>query len=326
MSSADPRPTPITSLQYISQPGSTPPHLPQSAGRQHPVPEGRKSYVATLLFALFLGIFGVDRFYLGKTRSALFKLFTLGGLGYWVIIDVLITLFGGQRDTWGLRLQGYDRYSKLVWKVIGIFFASMFALGALFSLIYASFDSNGLTTIGWVAIAVLCAAGAVLGLVYFLRRRSQSRRALKTRIAHHESTDTQSHIEKFASLRNQYVLLAAIGDETAAGIVRQLDSLLKNIEELFGRLQRISGRREISRAKKAYAEKLSKLAIILDQDHLLDMLSNPHLWDDAEQHVRAGRRAIMVVDSQLIDNIRQVNAGRKLVLHKELDQALKPAK
>lgn len=55
-------------------------------------------------------MFGADRFYLGKTRSATWKLLTLGGFGYWWLIDLVLTLFGRQRDQWGLRLEGYDRH------------------------------------------------------------------------------------------------------------------------------------------------------------------------------------------------------------------------
>ena len=47
---------------------------------------------------------GADRFYIGKTRTALLKVFTFGGLGYWWLIDIFITLFGGQREQLLLRL------------------------------------------------------------------------------------------------------------------------------------------------------------------------------------------------------------------------------
>ncbi|PYI69605.1 hypothetical protein CVV68_00375 [Arthrobacter livingstonensis] len=75
--------------------------------------EGNKSFLATWLLALFLGCFGVDRFYLGKVGTGLLKLFTFGGFGVWVLVDLIITLAGKQTDKAGRPLAGYSK-NKLV--------------------------------------------------------------------------------------------------------------------------------------------------------------------------------------------------------------------
>ena len=47
----------------------------------------RKDPTTALLFSLFLGMAGVDRFFIGDTGKGVGKLLTLGGVGIWAMID-----------------------------------------------------------------------------------------------------------------------------------------------------------------------------------------------------------------------------------------------
>ena len=88
---------------------------PGFGGPQAPL----KSFVATWLFAMLLGVLGVDRFYLGKVGTGIAKLLTFGGLGIWALVDLIITLVGKQTDKLGRPLEGYDRHKKLAWIITG---------------------------------------------------------------------------------------------------------------------------------------------------------------------------------------------------------------
>ena len=65
---------------------------------------GRKR-VVTAVLCLLLGVFGVHRFYVGKTLSGIAQLVTVGGLGIWMLADLLLILFGEFVDADGKTLK-----------------------------------------------------------------------------------------------------------------------------------------------------------------------------------------------------------------------------
>jgi len=58
-----------------------------------------------LLLSFFLGVIGVDRFYLGYTGLGIVKLITLGGCGIWGLIDLIRIAMNSLPDAQGNPLQ-----------------------------------------------------------------------------------------------------------------------------------------------------------------------------------------------------------------------------
>jgi TM2 domain-containing membrane protein YozV len=63
-----------------------------------------KSRLAALLLCAFVGVFGAHRFYVGKIGTGVLMLVTLGGLGIWSLVDLILISVGSFRDKDGLRL------------------------------------------------------------------------------------------------------------------------------------------------------------------------------------------------------------------------------
>lgn len=64
-------------------------------------------YLKTLLSAQFLGMFGVHRFINNKKKTGIIMLLTLGGLGFWWFIDIVLILTNNFRNGDG-ELIGYE--------------------------------------------------------------------------------------------------------------------------------------------------------------------------------------------------------------------------
>jgi TM2 domain-containing membrane protein YozV len=76
------------------------------------------NWTAVFFISLFLGFFGVDRFYIGKKISGVIKLLTLGGSGIWWLVDLFIIASGKSTDASKRKIRNTSKQRILAFVLI----------------------------------------------------------------------------------------------------------------------------------------------------------------------------------------------------------------
>jgi TM2 domain-containing membrane protein YozV len=63
-----------------------------------------KRILPAFLLCFFLGIFGAHRFYVGKVGTGVIQLLTLGGVGIWALVDLILIIVGAFTDKSGQKI------------------------------------------------------------------------------------------------------------------------------------------------------------------------------------------------------------------------------
>jgi len=88
----------------------------------------QRHFLAVFFISFLWGVFGADRMYLGKWWTGLAKLVTLGGLGIWALVDLILIMNGAMRDAQGPEMLQFAEYKTFAYKTI-LYFA--IALGVI---------------------------------------------------------------------------------------------------------------------------------------------------------------------------------------------------
>jgi len=70
--------------------------------------ESSKSRLVALLLCLFVGTIGVHRFYAGKIGTGILMIVTLGGMGIWTLVDLIMIIVGSFKDKDGNVISNWN--------------------------------------------------------------------------------------------------------------------------------------------------------------------------------------------------------------------------
>ena len=69
-----------------------------------PNSQSQNQWIVVLLLAFFLGFIGAHRFYVGKNGTGILMILTVGGIGLWVLYDLIIIITGNFKTKEGNKI------------------------------------------------------------------------------------------------------------------------------------------------------------------------------------------------------------------------------
>lgn len=113
----------------------------RNPGTSRPGPKSPKSGKVTLTLCILFGLAGIHRFYAGRYSTGLLMLLTGGGLGVWVLLDLILIVSNKFEDRKGRYIEITDQLTESK--------KTLFIFGAIFS---------------WIMIIMV----SVIAVIYYL--------------------------------------------------------------------------------------------------------------------------------------------------------------
>lgn len=98
-----------------------------------------KSGWMALFLGIFLGIFGIHRFYVGKIGTGILMILTLGGLGIWLLTDLILIVSNKFEDKQGntvVLMQNPSSFRKGIIGFCAVFSQILVCIGLFFAIIF----------------------------------------------------------------------------------------------------------------------------------------------------------------------------------------------
>ena len=133
----------------------------------------QRHFLAVFFLSFICGVFGVDRFYLGKIGTGILKLLTFGGLGVWAAVDLSLIMSGLMLDKQGNKMLEYDKYKGFAKKTVGLFITiliiTVLIVGALTTYELIQFFQNG----GFQQLQDFITGGSIPGMKQLQKQLEQ---------------------------------------------------------------------------------------------------------------------------------------------------------
>lgn len=105
------------------------------------------------------------------------------------------------------------------------------------------------------------------------------------------------------------------GKHEQAGMRDSARALLRvdeRLGELFYRLKKKGTNDQMMTASVTYEDLLKKLVYIMNEDHYMDVVKNPDLWNNADVKKEQSLDAVQAVEEQIVKNIKRLNDSQEL--------------
>lgn len=99
-----------------------------------------------------------------------------------------------------------------------------------------------------------------------------------------------------------------------APVADRIERVVADLQDLLRRMHAQGNAHQRALAETHYAYLLNQLVLVVSPGYLKDVMDNPQLWGDADQRITRVSAALTALDTEILTNIRQVNASADLEL------------